>query len=74
MLEQARQEAAHLVEEARQQIELEQRQALAAVRNEIVDLSIEATRRVLQQSLDEEMQRQLIQQFLREEQGGKDEG
>lgn len=67
--EQARRDAAQLVDEARQQIQVERRQALAAVRDDIVDLSIEATRRVLQRGIDEDMQRQLIGRFLQEERG-----
>ncbi|NPV06665.1 MAG: F0F1 ATP synthase subunit B [Anaerolineae bacterium] len=75
MLEQARQEAARLVAQAREQAELEQRQALAAVKGQIVDLSIEAARRVLQQGLTEDVQRRLLEQFLSEQQtSGADEG
>jgi len=69
MQEQARRDAAKLIEEARQQIELERKQALAAVRDDIVDLSIEAARRVLQESIDENMQRRLVEQFLSEQRG-----
>lgn len=67
--DQARRDAAQMVEEARQQIQTERRQALAAVRDDIVDLSIEATRRVLQGGIDEETQRKLIGRFLQEEHG-----
>ncbi|NLT41555.1 MAG: F0F1 ATP synthase subunit B [Anaerolineae bacterium] len=66
---QARLEAERVLEEARQRIENERRQALAAVHDEIVDLSIEATRRVLRQGIDEDMQRRLVGRFLQEESG-----
>lgn len=69
ILEQARHDAAALVEEARQQIAAEQKEALATVRDDIVDLSLEATRRVLQQGMDDELQRRLIAQFLSDQQG-----
>jgi len=62
--EQARQEASRIVQEAKLQIEAEQRQALAEMRDKIVDLSIEATRRVLKDGLDPEVQHRLIQQFI----------
>jgi len=67
--DEARQEASRLLEEARQQVETERRQALAALRDDIVDLSIEATRRVLQQQIDEDTQRRLIDRYLRAERG-----
>ncbi len=67
--DQARRDATHMVEEARQQIQTERRQALASVRDDIVDLSIEATRRVLQGGIDEEVQRRLIGRLLQEENG-----
>ncbi len=66
IVEQARQDSARLIQDARQVIENEQRQALATVRDEIVDLSMEATRRVLQGGMDEDLQRRLIEQFLSE--------
>lgn len=71
--EQARQEAGRIIEEAKLQIQAEQRQALAAMRSQIVDLSIEATRRVLQEGLDAETQHRLIQQFIADS-GKVDEG
>ncbi len=71
--EQARQEASRIVQDAKGQIETEQRQALASVRGQIVDLSIEATRRVLQGGLDADTQHRLIQQFIADS-GKSDEG
>jgi len=73
IVEQARQDAARILQEGRQQIEVEQRQALTSVRNQIVDLSIEAARRVLQQELDEKAQRRLVERFLSEPESA-DEG
>jgi F-type H+-transporting ATPase subunit b len=72
IIEQARQDAARIVQDGRQQVEIEQRQALASVRNDIVDLSIEAARRVLQQELDEKKQRRLVEQFLSEPGSGNE--
>ncbi|MHB0874946.1 MAG: F0F1 ATP synthase subunit B [Anaerolineae bacterium] len=71
--DQARLEASRIVQEAKGQIEAEQRQALASVRGQIVDLSIEATRRVLQEGLDSDTQHRLIKQFIAES-GKSDEG
>ena len=72
IVEKARQEAARIVQDGHQQVEVEQRQALASVRNDIVDLSIEAARRVLQQELDEKTQRRLVEQFLSEPGSGSE--
>ena len=71
--DQAGQEAARIIQEARQQIEIEQKQALVAVRNQIVDLSIDVARRVLQNGLDESLQRRLIEVFVAEV-GDQNEG
>ena len=64
MLDQAKQEQARILQETRQQVEAEQQQALQAVRSQIIDLSIDLTRKVLQQSVDEQTQRRLIEQFV----------
>jgi F-type H+-transporting ATPase subunit b len=71
--DQARQEASRIVADAKTQIEAEQRQALAAVRGQIVELSIEATRRVLQEGLDSDTQHRLIRQYIADA-GKSDEG
>ena len=67
ILTQARQEAAALIMQARQQIEAEQRQALEEVRAHIAELAVEAARRVVRASLDEEAQRRLVEEFLADE-------
>jgi len=66
ILEEAKQESARMIHEARAQIEAEQRQALVAVRDQVADLAVDIARRVLQNNLDEDVQRRLIDDFLAE--------
>lgn len=65
-LERARKEAEGLVEQARRQIEEEQRQAFAEVRAAAVDLAIQAASKLIEASMDEEKQRQLVEDYLAE--------
>jgi F-type H+-transporting ATPase subunit b len=60
----ARKEADQLVAMARQQIVEEKSKALAELRGQVVDLTIEATRRLIQSSLDEKSQRALVEDYI----------
>jgi F-type H+-transporting ATPase subunit b len=64
IIEQARRSAQKLVEKAKQEIEKEKESALLSLRSEIADLAIEATRKILEESLDEKKQRTLVNAFL----------
>jgi F-type H+-transporting ATPase subunit b len=64
IIEQAKQSAQNLVEKSKQEIEREKDSALLSLRSEIADLAIEATRKILEESLDEKRQRTLVDSFL----------
>jgi len=60
----ARKEADDLVASARQQIQEEKAKALAELKGQVVDLALEATRRLIQSSLDEKSQRALVEEYI----------
>jgi len=62
----ARQEGAALIEKARLEIERERDEAIEGLRKEFTDLTIEAAERVIEQSLDKEAHRRLIDKVLDE--------
>lgn len=68
ILEDARREAEQIRNQARQQIEVERQQAMAELQRRVADLAIDISRKVIGRtvSVDENLQRQLIQQFLQE--------
>jgi F-type H+-transporting ATPase subunit b len=68
ILAEARKEADRILDQARQQIEMDRRQAVTELRHEVVNLSVDLTRRVIGETVavDEQVQRQLIQRFFEE--------
>lgn len=62
----AREEAEKLLRKAKEQAEREHEAAMASLRDEIVDLVMLTTRNVLQESVDEPVQKKLVQRFLQE--------
>jgi F-type H+-transporting ATPase subunit b len=60
----ARKEADQLVATARQQILEEKAKALAELKGQVADLAIDATRRLIQSSLDEKSQRALVEDYI----------
>jgi len=62
----ARQEGAGLVEKARLEIQRERDEAIEELRKEFTDLTIEAAEKVIEQSLDKEAHRRLIDKVLDE--------
>ena len=54
------------IERARREIGLEEERAIAAVRKQAVDLSIEAASRLLGRTLNTDDNRRLVEQFLKE--------
>ena len=66
ILAQARAEAEELLSRMRKEIEWERQHAVSKMREQIVDVVIAATARVIEQSLDETTHRLLIHDFLDE--------
>lgn len=64
--EQARREADVLLERARSEIQLERDQAIAELRREFADLTVSAAEKVINQSLDRDAHRRLIDEVLAE--------
>lgn len=60
----ARKQSEELLLAARKTIAEEQRQAVAELRAQTVDLAIEAARRLVQSSMDEKKQKQLVEEYL----------
>jgi F-type H+-transporting ATPase subunit b len=54
------------IERARREIALEEERAVAAIRKQAVDLSIEAASRLLKRSVDTDDNRRLVEQFLKD--------
>ena len=60
----AKKESEDLLASARKAIQEERRQAVAELRNQAVDLAIEAAGRLLQNSMDAGKQRKLVEEYL----------
>jgi F-type H+-transporting ATPase subunit b len=67
----ARQEAEVIVARARTEIERERDQAIDEVKREFVDLAIRAAEKVVNESLDREKHRRLIEEVLEQAPGGE---
>ncbi len=66
ILAKAEEEARQLREKARQELERDRRQAMIELRQQVADLSIQITEKLLKETLDEDTQHRLIGQFLTE--------
>lgn len=64
LLEQTKREQAELLERARREIESEKGRAIAELRREAVDLAIAGASRVVEQNLDTQGNRKLVESFL----------
>jgi len=64
--QQARQDAEAIVARARVEITTEREEAIAKLRDEFVEIAIEAAEKVINKALDRETHRQLIQETLEE--------
>jgi F-type H+-transporting ATPase subunit b len=64
--EEAKPEAEALIDRARQEIQRERDEAIGELRKEIADLTIAAAEKVIEQSLDKEAHRKLIEKVLEE--------
>lgn len=72
--EAARGESEHMLERARNEIQLERDAAIAELRREFADLTITAAERVINQSLDKDKHRTLIEEVLAEAPGPSSNG
>jgi F-type H+-transporting ATPase subunit b len=66
ILEKAREEASAQIDKAKEEIARERDRAMAELRQQVADLSLTISRKVIGDSLDEQKQRQLIAAFLQE--------
>lgn len=64
MIDQAHREAQAMIERARADIEAEREKALLAIRDEVVDLSLEAASRVLAKRVDSTEDRRLVEELV----------
>jgi F-type H+-transporting ATPase subunit b len=64
IIEQAKQEAAGLVEGAQKAIRAEQDKAISAIRNEVVELSLNAAGKVLERNVSSDDDRRLVEQLV----------
>src|SRR3954469_14709482 len=65
-LEAARHQREELLEHTRRDVEAETRRAIQEIRNEVADLTVLATEKVTRKSLDEDDQKRLVEEALRE--------
>jgi len=66
ILDRAREEAQAQIQKAREEISRERDQAMSDLRQQVADLSVTISEKVLGATLDEQRQRQLIADFLQE--------
>ncbi len=62
----AQEESRRLVEQAQQEIERSKQQALTELRGEVANLAVTATERILNESLDGDRQRRLVDDYLKQ--------
>jgi F-type H+-transporting ATPase subunit b len=66
ILDKARQEAQAQIEKAKEEIGREREQAMSELRQQVADLSLTISEKVIGETLDQESQRRLIAEFLDE--------
>ncbi len=64
VLAKAREEATDIIAKGQAELEYERKQAMGELREQVVDLAIQAASKVIGESLDEQRHRRLIQDFL----------
>jgi F-type H+-transporting ATPase subunit b len=65
-VEEAKHKREELMEQARRDIEIETQRAIQEIRKEVADLTVIATEKVTRKALDEEDQRRLVEEALRD--------
>ena len=63
-LDDAKEEAKRQLDKARQDIDAEKRRALLEIRREVVDLTIASTEKILRKDIDDDVHRQMVEDFL----------
>lgn len=71
IIEEAEQKAESMVESARSRIEEERRQAFRSVRKDVGDLAIQLAEKILQDEIDEDDHRRLVEEFVEDVGDGK---
>ena len=66
IVQKAKEEAARLKDEALKQIENERKKAVAALREEVGELSVLIASKIIQQQMDRASQKQLVDEYLNE--------
>lgn len=64
ILAEARQQAEKMVRDAEESIRYEREKALAEMRTQVVDLTLLATSRILQESIDDARHRKMVEDFI----------
>jgi F-type H+-transporting ATPase subunit b len=64
LLEQTKQQQHELLERARTEIDMERKRAIADLRREAVDLALAGASKVVEQNLDDQTNRRLVESFL----------
>ena len=67
----ARKEADELVATARQQIQEEKAKAVVELNGQVVDMAIDAARKLIQSTIDEKTQRALVEEYVRQLPAGR---
>ncbi len=62
----AQAESQRIIETARQEADAERAQAMAELRREVASLAVQAAERIISRNLDDQAQRQLVDEFLDE--------
>ena len=69
ILDKAREDASALIEKAKDEIARERDLAMAELRQQVADLSLTISEKVIGETLDERQQRRLIAEFLEQDRG-----
>ncbi|AMP20209.1 hypothetical protein AZF37_02580 [endosymbiont 'TC1' of Trimyema compressum] len=64
--DQAKEEAASMLSQAKKDIQIEKRQALDSIQDEVATLVANGTRAILKKEIDPEMQKDLVNDFVKE--------
>ncbi len=65
ILEKARQESDKMLEKAKSEIEQQKASALSTLRAEVADLAIGAAEKIIQQSLDKEKEKTIVDEYIK---------
>ncbi|HTK80670.1 MAG TPA: F0F1 ATP synthase subunit B [Bacteroidota bacterium] len=65
IVEQANQQTRRMVDQAKQEIDRDKEAALSQLRNEVANLAIGAAEKILDETLDEQKQRKLVDTYLK---------